>query len=132
VQLLAGNVLHVVEHGAAFDLHLDPAQNIGDEILTLRNGPRPIKWIGRRSYAGPFARGAHVRPICFKAGALDVNQPRRDLWVSPHHAMFLDGVLIEAIDLVNGVSITQVDRVERIDYFHIELETHDVILAEGA
>jgi Hint domain len=46
--------------------------------------------------------------------------------------MFLEGVLIEAIDLVNGVSIVQADRVERVDYFHIELDTHDVVIAEGA
>jgi Hint domain len=46
--------------------------------------------------------------------------------------MFLEGVLIEAIDLINGVSIVQVDRVERVDYFHIELDTHDIIIAEGA
>jgi glycosyltransferase involved in cell wall biosynthesis len=46
--------------------------------------------------------------------------------------MFLKGVLIEAIDLVNGVSIIQAERVEHVDYFHIELDTHDVIVAEGA
>jgi hypothetical protein len=42
------------------------------------------------------------------------------------------GVLVEAKDLVNGVSITQAEQVDRVEYFHIELETHDVILAEGA
>jgi hypothetical protein len=46
--------------------------------------------------------------------------------------MYLDGVLIEAKDLVNGVSVLQAERVDRVEYFHIELETHDVILAEGA
>jgi len=66
---------------------------------------RPIRWIGKRSYAGRFARGSHVLPICIKADALDVDQPRRDLWISPQHAMLLEGVLIEAIDLINGVSI---------------------------
>jgi Hint domain/Bacterial Ig-like domain len=105
---------------------------IGDNVITADGSIRLIRWIGRRSYAGRFARGSHVLPICIKAGALDVDQPRRDLWISPHHAMFLDGVLIEAIDLVNGVSIVQADRVERIDYFHIELDTHDIIVAEGA
>ncbi len=33
---------------------------------------------------------------------------------------------------VNGASIVQFDRVERVDYFHIELDTHDIIIAEGA
>ena len=46
--------------------------------------------------------------------------------------MYLGGMLIEAMDLVNGVSIVQADRVEKVEYFHIELETHDVIIAEGA
>jgi hypothetical protein len=58
--------------------------------------------------------------------------PRRDLWTSPHHALYLEGVLIEAKDLVNGVSIVQAKRVEKIEYFHIELDSHDVIVAEGA
>ena len=73
-----------------------------------------------------------VLPICIKAGALDDRVPQRDLWLSPHHALYLDGVLIEAKDLVNGVSIVQAERVEKVEYFHIELDTHDVIIAEGA
>ncbi len=105
---------------------------IGDNLITADGAVRPIRWIGRRSYAGRFAHGSHVLPICIKAGALDVDRPRRDLWISPHHAMFLDGALIEAVDLINGVSIIQAERVEHVDYIHIELDTHDVILAEGA
>ncbi len=46
--------------------------------------------------------------------------------------MYLDGVLIEAKDLVNGVSIVQAERVEKVEYFHVELDSHDVIVAEGA
>ena len=100
--------------------------------MTATGVARPIRWIGRRSYSGRFARGKHVLPICIKAGALDEDRPRRDLWISPNHAMFLHGALIEAQDLVNGVSIVQPASVERVDYFHIELETHDIIVAEGA
>ena len=106
---------------------------IGDRLQTAQNGLRPIKWIGRRSYRGRFVMGRRdILPICFKAGSLGDNVPRRDLWISPHHAMYLQGVLIEAGDLVNGVSIVQADRVEKVEYFHIELDGHDVILAEGA
>jgi hypothetical protein len=46
--------------------------------------------------------------------------------------MFLEDVLIEARDLVNGVSIVQATEVDEVEYFHLELDTHDVILAEGA
>ncbi len=77
-----------------------------------------------------------ILPVCIKAGALADNVPARDLWISPHHAMYFEdasgGMLIEAKDLVNGVSIVQAERVDKVEYFHIELDTHDVILAEGA
>jgi hypothetical protein len=43
-----------------------------------------------------------------------------------------EGALIEAKDLVNGASIVQAERVDQVEYFHIELESHDVIVAEGA
>jgi hypothetical protein len=107
--------------------------SIGDVVMTMSGAARPIKWIGRRSYAGRFAFGQKdILPVCIKAGALDENTPRRDLWISPHHAMFLEGVLIEARDLVNGVSIVQAETVDKVEYFHIELDTHDVLVAEGA
>jgi len=111
---------------------------IGDLVRTLSGALRPIKWIGTRSYAGRFiAMNRDLLPVCFKAGSLGENAlgeslPRRDLLISPHHAMYIDGLLIEARDLVNGVSIVQAPSVERVDYFHIELESHDVIIAEGA
>jgi hypothetical protein len=106
---------------------------IGDKVMTASGALRPIKWIGQRSYGGRFLLGrTDILPICIKAGALAPNVPRRDLWISPHHAMFLDGLLIEAKDLVNGVSIVQAEQVDEVDYVHIELETHDVIIAEDA
>ena len=106
---------------------------VGDKVMTKSGALRPIKWIGRRSYCGRFVIGRKdILPICIMAGALDENVPRRDLWISPHHAMYLEGLLIEAKDLVNGVSIVQTVRVEKVEYFHIELDSHDVIIAEGA
>ncbi len=105
---------------------------IGDTAVTWDGKRRPVKWIGRRSYAGRFlAANPNVQPIRFRAGSLGGSVPRRDLLVSPQHAMFLDGVLIPARCLVNGSTIVR-DRVERVDYFHVELDSHDVLLAEGA
>ena len=106
---------------------------IGDEVMTASGVARPIKWIGRRSYLGRFVMGRKdILPVCIKASALDDNVPKRDLRISPNHAMYLDGVLIEAKDLVNGSSIVQAESVEQVEYFHIELESHDIIVAEGA
>ena len=106
---------------------------IGDKVMTASGEARPIKWIGRRSYSGRFVMGRKdVLPVCIKAGALEDNVPKRDLWISPNHAMYLDGVLIEAKDLVNGVSIVQAESAESIEYYHVELDTHDVLIAEGA
>ena len=106
---------------------------IGDQVMTKSGWTRPIKWIGRRSYSGRLVMGRKdILPVCIKAGALSDKVPKRDLWLSPHHAMFLEGVLIEAKDLVNGASILQAEHVDEVEYFHIELETHDVIVAEGA
>jgi uncharacterized repeat protein (TIGR03803 family) len=111
---------------------------IGDEVRTASGALRPIKWIGRRSYSGRFIIGRkEILPVCFKAGSLGDNVPTRDLWISPQHAMYFapaghGGVLIEAKDLINGISIVQAERVESVEYFHIELDTHDVIVAEGA
>ncbi len=106
---------------------------IGYRLVTRSGALRQIKWIGRRSYGGRFIMGQkEILPICIRAGALDDNVPRRDLWISPHHAMYIDGLLIEARHLVNGTSIVQAERADTVSYFHVELETHDVIVAEGA
>jgi hypothetical protein len=111
---------------------------IGDKVMTASGEARRIKWIGRRSYSGRFVMGRKdILPICIKVGALEDNVPKRDLWISPNHAIYfknkhLDGVLIEAKDLVNGMSIVQAESVESIEYFHVELDTHDVLIAEGA
>jgi autotransporter passenger strand-loop-strand repeat protein len=106
---------------------------IGDKLMTVGGQARPLRWIGRRSYAARFAaRNRDIRPVLIRAGALDAGVPARDLQVSPKHAMYLDGVLVPAECLVNGSSIVQPGASGPVHYFHLELETHDVILAEGA
>src|SRR4029077_4900016 len=89
--------------------------------------------IGHRAYDGRFIAGnRQVLPIRVAAGAIADGVPARDLLVSPEHALCVDGGFRPARCLVNGVTIRKVDLVDSLEYFHIELDSHDVIFAEGA
>jgi hypothetical protein len=107
---------------------------VGDLIDTLR-GPMPVKWIGRQRFAKTTAEWHwSVAPIRVARFALSDEYPRRDLVLSPHHSLFIDGLLIPVQWLVNGKTITLADMNDRsaFEYFHIEMETHEVVFAEGA
>jgi hypothetical protein len=55
------------------------------------------------------------------------------LYLSPAHSLYLDGILIPIVCLINGISIrSTLPRENPVQYFHIELTTHEVIYAEGA
>jgi len=104
---------------------------IGDLVRTLHAGLQPVRWIGTRSYAAPFCNHAKVLPIRIGADAIAPGMPARDLLVSPGHAMFVGGTLIHASLLVNGGNITQLTHADGVTYYHIELATHEIILAEN-
>jgi len=110
--------------------------SIGDRVVIASGESMRIKWIGRQTFTMPqSARWPKtVHPIRVARSALADNVPHADLYLSPRHALYLDGVLIEVKDLVNGSSIApaMLADLEAIEYFHIELESHEVILAEGA
>ncbi|MCH4091031.1 Hint domain-containing protein [Acetobacter sp.] len=106
---------------------------IGDMVRTASGTLKKIRWIGRRSYGAEFvSNNRGLMPVLIRAGALADNVPRRDLKVSPLHAMYLDGVLVAASALINGETVIQCDVKEQIEYFNIELDTHDLLMAEGA
>lgn len=103
----------------------------GEHVLTCSGQARPIAWIGRRRIACARHATPHkVLPVRIRVGAFAENVPRRDLLLSPDHAVFAEGVLIPVRHLINGISVHQ-EFVPVADYFHVELSTHDILLAEG-
>jgi hypothetical protein len=103
----------------------------GDVVVTAAGEPRPIRWIGhRRIDCRRHPKPHDVWPVRVHAGAFGDGLPRRELWLSPDHAVFVEGVLIPVRYLINGRTIVQ-QRIREVTYYHVELATHDVILAEG-
>jgi hypothetical protein len=104
----------------------------GDLVLTANGAAMPVLWLGRSVISRRFADPVRVLPIRIMAGALGENLPLRDLLVSPGHALLIDGVLVHAGALVNGTSIVrESDAPPVFDYYHVELATHEVLLANG-
>lgn len=108
---------------------------IGDLVATEYGDARAIRWVGRievrREGNAPWHPDA--MPIRVAKDAFREGSPRRDLYLSRSHMVHLDGVLIPVGDLVNGRTIAAADIPgDRIVYYHVILETHDVVIAEGA
>jgi Hint domain len=70
--------------------------------------------------------------VIVRKGALADNVPHHDLRVTKAHSLYIDGVLIPVEFLVNHRSILWDDHAQEVRLYHIELETHDVLLANGA
>ncbi len=104
---------------------------VGDRVLTLEGPAQAIVWLGRcvvdcRSQPTPH----RVWPVRVAPHAFGPGMPGRPLFLSPDHAVFVDEVLIPVRHLIDGGAIRQVER-GVVTYWHLELESHDVVLAEG-
>jgi hypothetical protein len=100
-------------------------------VLTLSGDYSPVKWLGhRRIDCKQHANPADAYPVRIVQDAFGLNMPSRDLFLSPLHSVFVDGIFVPVIDLVNDVTIFQEVR-SKITYYHVELPKHDVIFAEG-
>ena len=103
----------------------------GDRVLTA-SGPLPIRWIGHSRIDTRFADWLRSRPIRIRAGALGEGLPEHDLLLSPDHAIFMDGILVQAAALVNDQTIIrETDVPVQFTYYHVELASHELLIAEG-
>jgi len=108
---------------------------IGDAVHTLA-GPKAIKWIGYDKFTKEEGKTwlDSVMPIRVARFAFDDYSPRSDLYLSPLHCVFFNEALMPVKYLMNGTSIAQgtPSDMSAIEYYHIDLDTHEVLYAEGA
>jgi hypothetical protein len=116
---------------AAGELPVESLQP-GDEVMALRRGGlATVRWIGCRPVnLRRHPNRARLDPVRIQQNAFAPGVPRRDLFVSPDHALYIDGGLVTVRYLLNGASIAQTTP-DEITYYHIELDSHDVVLAEN-
>jgi Hint domain len=109
---------------------------INDLVVTSSGEAKPIQWVWGRRFERRCGQKwpEEIAPIRVAPSALGRNTPHRELLLSRYHCLYLDGVLIPVVDLLNRSTITRcgAEELREIEYFHIKLERHSVIYAEGA
>ncbi len=120
--------------------HLRP----GDRIMTKDSGMQKIRWIWARSCpASKVRENPALAPIRIAKGALGNGLPLRDLMVSRHHRLMLCSpiaermfgmreVLAPAKDLTAIKGIDAAPATADMTYYHILMDRHEILLAEGA
>ncbi|WP_298558984.1 Hint domain-containing protein [uncultured Aliiroseovarius sp.] len=116
----------------------------GDRIVLESGQTATIKWIGSRTFSlVDLMLTPSARPVCIPAGALGNGTPTTDLWVSPQHRVLVQGHLAETLFGVSEVLVAakHLDfgdlakgkkRPAEVKYFHILLDKHDLLIANGA
>ncbi len=83
-----------------------------------------------------------LRPVCIQAGAMGAGLPRRDLYLSRQHRVLInskaakrmferDAVLVSAHHLLSMEDVKVAPLTGEIEYFHLLLEAHGVVMAHG-
>lgn len=130
--------------GTLVDTHDGPRPveeiRAGDLVLTVDDGPQPVRWVGqaRADVANPAQR-----PVRICRGALGAGVPDRDLLVSPQHRVLIrsriarrmfdaDEVLVAAKHLLSLPGIEVADDITDPVYVHLLFDRHQLIRSNGA
>ncbi len=117
---------------------------VGDDVVTVDNGFRPIRGIGSRKLsARQLQLAPHLRPNRIEIGALGNDLPLRPLEVSPQHRCLIRSQIAQRMvgtrEVLNaaklllaieGVSVVETDA--PVTYFHVLLDSHELLISNGA
>ncbi|MBE1282451.1 MAG: hypothetical protein GJ676_03990 [Rhodobacteraceae bacterium] len=115
----------------------------GDQVLCTDGVLRDIKWIGSRVVPKPeLAAHPELKPVRLSRNALAKDKADADLVLSPQHRILLsdwraellfgeEEVLVSAQSMINDQTIRPADDLEEVEYFHILLDGHHTVFANG-
>lgn len=118
--------------------------SVGDLVETVDHGSQPIRWIGSTVVSARYLeKKPALRPIIFRKGSLGTGLPVRDLRVSPQHRILarsaiaermfaVPEVLVAAKKFVGAYGVEIDTDLGQVEYWHILLDRHELLLAEGA
>ena len=102
----------------------------GDKVIT-HSGIREILWIGRKHFSQrQLKSNRRNSPIAFLRSSLEDNIPAKTLYVSEGHYFYINGKLIAAGCLVNGINIFRVNPnmlKDGVCYWHIDLGEEQLV-----
>lgn len=115
----------------------------GDYVLTHDTNIVPVRWVGS-TYLNQSKLKAwpSLCPIRVKRDALGAGRPFKDILLSPNHRLLISGwkaellfgepeILIPVKALVDGETITVEGNCSEISYYHLLLESHQIIYSNG-
>lgn len=115
----------------------------GDLVRTLDAGFVPVKWLGCTELgASDLKRWPTLTPVRVKRGAFGQGRPEKDVVLSPNHRVLVTGwkaelffgeteILVPVKTLVDGAAIIQDMVCADTSYFHLLLESHQIVHASG-
>ncbi len=87
----------------------------------------PIRWVGKYTKHNPPLKH---QPICITKDAFSMGMPFKEVYLSGNHGVVLFGKLVPLNKLVNDSTVYRVP-VDSAVYYHIEVDGHRCILANG-
>ena len=115
----------------------------GDRVICGDGQAREIRWVGGRILDADTLRNhPEALPILFCENSLGEGLPSRNLRLSPQHRVLLSDwraellfgepeVLVSAKSMINDRDIRPEYDCTSVEYFHILLDSHDTVFANG-
>ena len=116
---------------------------VGDIILNSNGDSRTVRWMSsNRATLAQMMEHPEKRPALIPKGCFGDGLPFQDLYVSGLHRIMLEGagvetlfaerqVLCHARNLHAEEQVRTADWVGGLNYFHIMLDSHDLVFANG-